>query len=467
MPQTTRKTFREKFLGDKAFYRLVLAVGLPIIIQNGISTFVNMLDNIMVGSLGTEEMSGVSVINQLYFVYMLCIFGGMGGIGIFTAQYFGKNDLEGVRKTFRVKLLLGTFLSLTAAAVFWFFGDPLIMLYLHEDGSSDLQSTLGFARQYLNILILSIPAFCAMQLYNTTQRECSETMLPMKAGIAAVSVNLLFNYLLIYGSLGFPKLGVRGAAIATVLSRYVEAGIVVIRTHMRKNRNPWIIGVYRYFRLPKETFLFLRRGLPLLVNEALWSTGMATLNQCYSTRGIAVFAGLNIALTLNNFLDIVFMTLGNATGIIIGQLLGAGKLEEAKDKDTKMFFFAILVSIASAIVMIGAAFFFPNLYNTSAEAKFAAMQFIIAFACAFPKNAFLQAAYFTLRAGGKTILTFIYDAGAVWAVSIPVALLLSRLTDMSALWIFICVSIADLAKVTLGYIWVKKNIWLNNLVGKN
>ena len=460
------KSFREKYIGDKAFYKLVLSVALPIIIQSGITNFVSMLDNIMVGSLGTEEMSGVSVINQLYFVYMLCIFGGLGGIGIFTAQYFGKGDQEGIRKTFRVKLWMGTVLTIIAALIFWFFGDFLINLYLHEDGTGDLEKTLVFGRQYLNILLLSFPAFMLLQVYTSTLRECSETVLPMKAGIAAVVVNLVFNYLLIYGSLGFPKWGVQGAAVATVMSRYVEAGIVIVWTHTHKKKNPWVQGVYRDLRLPKETFEYLKKGLPLLANETLWSAGQAVLTQCYSTRGIAVFAGLNIALTINNFIDIAFFTLGNSIGIIVGQLLGAGNLEEAKDKDTKMIFFAIAVSIVSAFLMIGVAFFFPNIYNTSPEAKEAAFGFIIAFACVFPKNAFLQSAYFTLRCGGKTVLTFIFDSGSVWLISIPIAFLLSRLTGLSALWIFICVSIADLAKVALGYVWVKKNIWLNNLVGK-
>ena len=331
-----RVSFREKFIGDKQFYKLVLAVALPIIIQNGISNFVSMLDNIMVGSLGTEEMSGVSVINQIYFVYMLCLFGGLGGIGIFTSQYFGKGDFEGIRKTFRAKLYMGLLLTTLAALVFIFFGDFLIKLYLHEDGTGtgDLTKTLEAGRTYLDILLISFPAFFLLQVYISTLRECSETVLPMKAGLAAVAVNLLFNYLLIYGSLGFPKLGVAGAAIATVLSRYVEAGIVIVWTHTHKKRNPWVQGVYRDLRLPKETGEYLKKGLPLLANETLWATGQAVLTQCYSTRGIAVLAGLNIAMTINNFIDIIFFTLGNSIGIIVGQLLGAGKLEEAKDRDT-------------------------------------------------------------------------------------------------------------------------------------
>ena len=462
--------FRKKFIGDKAFYKMVFAIAIPIMVQTGISNFVSMLDNIMVGRIGTEEMSGVSIINQLNFVYMLCIFGGLGGIGIFTAQYFGAGDEEGVRKTFRVKLFMGLALTILGSAIFFFFGSKLIGLYLHEDetGTGDIALTLHYAEQYLRLLMISFPAFFLLQVYTSTLRECGETVLPMKAGLAAVAVNLVGNLLLIYGFLGFPKLGVAGAAIATVASRYVEALIVILWTHTHKERNPWVKGAYRTLYVPiREVKMYLFRGFPLLMNETLWSAGQAVLTQCYSTRGLAVVAGLNIASTLNNFVDMIFITLANTVGIVVGQLLGAGKLEEAKDKDNKLLFLSVAMSFISASVLVAGSFFFPEFYNTSREAKAIAVSFLIAYACVCPKNAFLNSAYFTLRAGGKTIRTLIFDSGSVWFVSIPIAFALSRFTGLSALAIFIIVSIADLSKVVLGYVWVKKNIWLNDLVKKD
>ena len=191
--QTKAKTgFFSRFIGDKAFYKLILGVTVPIMIQNGISNFVSMLDNIMVGQIGTEQMSGVSIVNQLVFIYFLAIFGGMGGIGIFTAQYYGSNDQEGVRATFRAKFVLGLVLTAIAFVVLSVFGKELIGLYLNDSGDgSDLAATLQYAESYLWIIFISFPAFFVLQVYASTLRACGETVLlalgPGKALILAES----------------------------------------------------------------------------------------------------------------------------------------------------------------------------------------------------------------------------------------------------------------------------------------
>lgn len=470
MKTSVFRRFREKYIGDKAFYAFVLAIAVPIIIQNGISSFVSMLDNIMVGRIGTEEMSGVSIVNQLHFVYMLCMFGGLSGIGIFTAQYYGAGDLEGIRKSFRMKFWMGLLLTVLGAVVFLFFGSFLITLYLNDEGNNtagSVENTLHFAEQYLGILLLSFPAFFLIQLYTSTLRECGETVLPMKAGVVAVLLNLIGNFLLIYGHLGLPKLGVRGAAIATVLSRYVEMLMVVIWTHTHQSKEPWVKGLYRTLIVPiKDVGRYLKKGLPLLLNEALWSLAYAVMAQCYSMRGLAVVAGLNIANTLNSFLNIIFITMGSTIGIVVGQLLGAGKLEEAKDKDNKMIFLAVASSLLTALLLIVGSFFFPQFYNTTDEARSIASSFLLVYAAGCPVEAFMNGTYFTLRAGGRTVRTFFFDSVSLWVLSVPIAFVLSRFTNVSAIWIAVAVLFFKLFKVVLGYIWVRKNIWLVDLVGK-
>ena len=218
------RSFFRKFIGDKKFYLMVLSIAVPIMIQNGITNFVSLLDNIMIGRIGTEQMSGAAIVNQLIFVYNLCIFGGVSGAGIFTAQYFGQKDHEGVRQTLRYKLWMAVILTALTIVLFLTAGDSLISMYLKGDGGAkEIQDTLAYGRQYLLIMLLGLPPFMMVQVYASTLRECGETVLPMKAGIVAVLINLAFNYLLIYGKFGFPEMGVRGAAVATVLSRYVEA----------------------------------------------------------------------------------------------------------------------------------------------------------------------------------------------------------------------------------------------------
>ena len=279
---------------------MVLGVAMPIMIQNGITNFVSLLDNIMVGQVGTEQMSGVAIVNQLLFIYNLCIFGGVSGAGIFTAQYFGQGNDEGVRNTFRFKLWIGVILTAAAITIFLGAHEPLIRLYLTGDqGSQDMNATLAYGISYMKVMLVGLPPFLFVQLYASTLRECGETMLPMKAGITAVFVNLVFNYILIYGKFGAPQLGVVGAAVATVLSRYVEMAIVLIRTHGNKEKYRFTKHLYRTIRVPAAlTKQILIKGTPLMLNETFWAGGVAILMQCYSVRGLNVVAAMNISNTI-------------------------------------------------------------------------------------------------------------------------------------------------------------------------
>lgn len=467
MKQAVHKSnLRNKFFGTRDFYQMILAIAVPIMIQNGITNFVSLLDNIMIGQIGTEQMSGVAIVNQLLFVYNLCLFGGVSGAGIFTAQYFGQQNHEGVRQTVRYKIWMVTIVTILTIALFLTRGNELIMLYLKGEGSAEsIAATLSYGKQYLQIMLLGLPPFMMVQVYSSTLRECGHTIVPMKAGIAAVLVNLVFNYLLIYGKFGFPMLGVRGGAIATILSRYVEMAIILIYTHKHSAEHPFAKGLYRTLRVPAQLLRkILIKGTPLLVNETLWAGGMAVLAQCYSVRGLNVVAAQNISSTINNVFNIVFIALGDSVAIVVGQLLGAGKMNEAKDTDRKMITFSVLCCTGVAVVMFLAAPLFPKMYNTTEDARLLACHFIMAGACFMPQNAFLHAAYFTLRSGGKTVITFLFDSAFICLVSVPIAYCLSHFTTLPVIAIFICVQLADLIKCVIGFILVKKGVWLQNIV---
>lgn len=459
-------SIRQKYFGDKAFYKMILTIAIPIMIQNGITNFVSLLDNIMIGRIGTEQMSGVAIVNQLLFVYNLCLFGGVSGAGIFTAQYFGQKNHEGVRQTVRYKIWMVTIVTVFTVLLFLGRGESLIALYLKGEGSAEsIAATLTYGKQYLWIMLIGLPPFMMVQVYSSTLRECGHTIVPMKAGIAAVCVNLVFNYLLIYGKFGFPVLGVEGAAIATILSRYVEMAIILIYTHKHAAEHPFVTGLYRTLKVPGILLKkILIKGTPLLVNETLWAGGMAILAQCYSVRGLNVVAAQNISNTINNVFNIVFIALGDSVAIVVGQLLGAGRMDEAKDTDRKMITFSVLCCTGVAAVMFLAAPLFPLLYNTTDEARLLARYFIMVAACFMPQNAFLHAAYFTLRSGGKTIVTFLFDSAFICLVSVPIAYSLSHFTSLSVIMVFTCVQLADLIKCVIGFILVKKGVWLQNIV---
>lgn len=462
------KRMKTKFIGDKAFYKMVMLIAIPIMVQNGITNFVNLLDNIMVGQVGTTQMSGVAIVNQLIFVYNLCIFGGLSGAGIFTAQYYGQKDEEGVRNTFRFKIWLAVLITAVAIFIFLAGGSRLIQLYLNDGDAASLAATLQYGLEYLKVMLVGLPAFMVVQVYSSTLRECGETVVPMKAGIVAVLVNLVFNYLLIYGKFGFPTLGVVGAAVATAMSRYVEMIFVVGWTHMHKEKNTYMKGLYKTLLIPADlTKKIILKGSPLMLNEAFWSIGMAALAQCYSVRGLDVVAGQNIANTIGNLFNVVFIALGNAVAIVVGQLLGAGKMEEAKDTDNKMIAFSVLCCVGIAILMFLFAPVFPEFYNTGENAKHIATGFIILQAVFMPQNAFLHAAYFTLRSGGKTVITFFFDSVFICVISVPLAFCLSRFTTLPVLVIFTFVQMADWIKCIVGFILVKKGVWLQNIISES
>lgn len=445
---------------------MVLAIAVPIMIQNGITNLVSLLDNVMVGRLGTEAMSGAAIVNQLFFIYNLCVFGCVSGAGIFTAQYYGQNNQEGIRYTFRYKLWMSLLITVVAIMGSVFFGSQMIQLYLQGEGTQEaLTATLHFGKQYLNIILVGLFPFMLTQVYASTLRECGETVLPMKAGACATLVNLVLNYILIYGKFGAPALGVAGAAIATVISRFVEAGIVIYWTHRHKEQNPYIVEMYHSLKVPWDvTKRIFVKGTPLMLNEALWGIAIAALAQCYSVRGLNVVAGMNIAITISNLFNIVYIALGDAIAIIIGRLLGAGRPEEAKDTDNKMIAFSVLCCIGVAVVIALLAPVFPYLYNTSQEARKLATDFILITALFLPQVGFLHASYFTLRSGGKTIVTFFVDSGFIWCVSVTLAFCLSRFTDIPVVTIYFLVNLADALKGILMYYLVKKNVWLQNIV---
>ena len=459
-----------KFIGNRDFYKMVLMIAVPIMIQNGNTNFVSLLDNIMIGQVGTEQMSGVAIVNQLIFVYNLCIFGGVSGAGIFTAQYFGQGNHEGVRQTMRFKLWMVIVLTSLTVMLFLGCGTNLISAYLKGDGSAEsIAATLFHGERYLRIMLVGLPAFAAVQIYSSTLRECGQTMLPMKAGLAAVVVNLLFNYILIYGKFGAPALGVSGAAIATVLSRYVEMLITVLGVHRksRGERAPYsfVIGLYSTLKVPRDlTLKIVRKGSPLLFNETLWAAGMAMLTQCYSVRGLNVVAGLNVSNTINNVFNIVFIALGDSVAIMVGQLLGAGKMKEARDTDNKLIAFSVMCCTCVALVMFVMAPLFPRLYKINDEARVLAKYFIMVTAFFMPQNAFLHATYFTLRSGGKTIITFLFDSVFIWCVSVVIAFVLSRFTGLPVIAVYAMVQLGDIIKCIIGFILVKKGVWLQNIV---
>ncbi|MBE6734499.1 MAG: MATE family efflux transporter [Ruminococcaceae bacterium] len=457
-----------KYIGNKEFYKKVLVITLPILVQQIITNFVSLIDNIMVGQIGTEQMSGVAIVNQLIFVFNVCIFGGISGAGIFTAQFFGKGDHKGVRSTFRAKVIIVLLMTALCIGLFLTLDDELISLYLHQGQDNlDLEATLMYGKEYMKIMLLQLPLFALTQAYAGTLRETGKTVPPMLGGMAAVVTNVVLDYALIFGieALGIPAMGIRGAAVATVVSRFCEFTVVVLWTHFNKAKNKFIEGAYRSFRIPKELMGgILRKGFPLMINEVLWSTGQAVLTGCYATRGLEAVSALNISSTVSNLFFCAFFAFGSAISIIVGQLLGAGELERAKDEDRKLIFTTVVVCVIIGTAMAFLSPLFPQIYNTTDTVKRIATECLFISSVMMPFHGFIHTAYFTLRSGGKTVVTFLFDSVYVWVVLIVAAFTLSRFTNLDVVKMYAIVQSLDILKCVVGYILVKKGVWVNNLV---
>lgn len=463
------RRFQRTFLGDKMFYRTVFALILPIIIQNTVSNLVNLLDNVMVGAVGTMQMSGVAIANQLIFVFSLAIFGAISGAGIYGAQFAGARDWDGLRQSFRFKVLISLGITAVGVIIMALWVRPLISLFLKGEGdAADAAAMLLYGRQYLYIMLWGLLPFALTQSYSGTLRETGETFLPMISSLCAVMVNLTFNYLLIYGKYGFPRLGVQGAAIATVLSRFVEMTIVVLRTHTNREKFFFMQGVYRSFHIGRKLAgHIVTKGMPLLVNELLWSLGMTTLTQIFSTCGLMVMAGLNIASTVTNLFNVFLMSMGTAVAVMVGQALGADDLELARSQTWKLIFFSVCICATLAAALALSAGAIPRIYNTEENVRRLATAFMRTIALYMPFNAICHCSYFAMRSGGKTFITLLFDSVYTWAICVPYAYLMVNFSGLGIFVLYPLCYLTDALKSVIGILIVRTGYWAKNMVGNH
>ena len=343
------------------------------------------------------------------------------------------------------------------------------MLYLNKDDNAELAArSLGFAESYLYIMVIGLVPYTISQCYGSTLREAGQSTVPMAAGVAAVAVNLSLNYVLIFGKLGAPKLGVNGAAVATVISRFVELAVLVAYTFIKRQKCIFILesfkSPYISFSLIGEIF---KKGMPLMLNESLWASGIATVNRFYSQRGLDVVAANNISQTFFNVFSVAFMSVGVAIGILLGHDLGGGKnREKIKTEAFKSIFFSVFISAVIAVVYAVCAIFIPRIYNVSDNARSIATHLMQVTALTMPLDAFAHASYFTLRSGGKVIITLIFDSFFVWGITVTAAAVLINYTSLGIITVYFICQALNIIKCVLGFVFVKRGSWIKNIISE-
>ena len=436
--------------------KLILKFLVPVLLGCVFQQLYNMVDTIIVGKgVGSDALAAVGATGTIVFFILGFMNGLTTGFTVLSSQRYGAGDYEGLRKSVGNAFVLGLIVTVIMTIASLLGMDWLLRIMQTPEDIFDM------SKEYIVIICVGIIFTTLYNLTASILRAVGNSKVPLYFLILSALLNVVLDLFFIM----VLSWGVAGAAIATVLSRYVELGIITVWSHTHTDKVPYIKGVYRTLKIPKElTQQIVAKGLPLILNEALWAFGIAILNQCYSTRGLAAVAGINISSTITNLFNVVFIAMGSALAIIVGQLLGAGKLKEAKETDTKLIFASVASCFVIGTIMAIVAPLFPQLYNTTDEVKELATFFIIFSAFMMPFNAFLHSTYFTLRSGGKTLITFFFDAGFVWIVSIPLAMMLSRLTDMPVRVLYACCTGADLIKVVIGYILVKRGKWVVKIV---
>jgi putative MATE family efflux protein len=446
----------KQFIGDKSFYKTLFSVAVPIVLQQLITTSVQLVDNVMVGKLGEEAIGSVSAVNQLYFVVILITFGALGGAGIFTAQYYGSKDFDKLKQTFRFKLLTGLMLATLSFILFSLFQRPLVMLF------SSNETTIKGAIDYLNIIKWSAFPWILSVAMSNTFREVGVTKPLLYISIVAIFTNAILNFILIFGYLGFPRLGVVGAAYATLIARFVEFFLTFFLVKSRGE--VFNTKLFDLFKINKKLLVsIIIMALPLTLNEALWSSGQTVFVHAYARRGDSAFAATTITGTISQLVFVTFGGIATAVAVMVGNTLGKNDLEKAKDNAKKLIAFAVMFAVGTGFLLFILSFFIVDIYDVTEATKNIARFNIRVNALFIPVYSFNVAIYFTLRSGGDTKSTFMMDAMYMWILPVPVALLLSYFTKLPVTLMYLFVQMLDIPKMMFGLSRYKKGRWVKNL----
>ncbi|MDR2158819.1 MAG: MATE family efflux transporter [Treponema sp.] len=444
---------------DRQFYRNLFAIAVPVMLQNLINAFVNMVDTVMVGRLGTVEIAAVGLGNQVVFLYTLILFGIVSGGSIFTAQFWGKRDLGGIRKNTGFCLLLNLLTALIFSAGAVFFPKGIIGIYSRDP------LVIASGALYLKTLAPAFIPFAVSQVFVLTLRSTGEVKIPMVTTVIALLVNMVLNYLLIFGAGPVPPMGVAGAAAATVAARVVELLILLFLTY-RGRYAP--AGSLRELLAFNGSFVrhFFRICIPVILNEFVWSLGITVQNIIFARTHTGAIAAFNITNTVSQLTWVLFIGLGNGVAVLIGNRIGEGKEAAARDYAARIVRFAPLLAMGTALILIPLSLLLPLIFNVGGDVLKSTGQMFIILALSYPFRAFNMSMVVGIcRAGGDTVFCAVYDVIFMWAVALPLAAAASFLLHAPVRVIYLCVTLEEPFKVILGLWRYRSGKWLHNVIG--
>lgn len=446
----------KSFFGDKAFYKQVTGICLPIMAQQFVTSFVNLIDNVMVGGVGQAALTSVTVANRFYMIASSILFGLCGGAGIFIAQNHGAEKYDRCQKILNINITIGVLIMAAFSSVLFF--NPAWTIHLFSKTPEIVELSLDYVSYAKYTYIpygFSISCMMAM-------RAIGINKIQLKVGIVTVLTNSVLNYIFIYGKLGVPAMGVKGAALATMIARFVEMGIYLIILLRQKHFYKLdIVGLFKLdFSLLKS---MLSKAVPLVGNELFYSLGMSLIFKSYMRSDELLVAAISVVDTVMNLAFIVFGGLSSSIAIFIGGKLGAGKLDEAKGDAKKIITFGVMVSIVLGLMLFLVAPYIHNLYVLSDEAAAAVLLLVRIKSVLMPIYVVNVCTFFVLRAGGDTFSTMLIDSGFLWAAPVLISTLLSIYTGIGLVPLYIIIELLDLVKMFIAFWFLKRGKWVRNL----
>lgn len=439
-------------------YGTLFKIALPIALQNLISSSINMLDTFMIGQLGEGAIAAVGIANQIFFLMALILFGINSGSGVFYSQFFGKKDLISLRKTMGLTFTLGMLVSSIFFLAAFFYPEMLISIYSREE---EIITTGG---KYLKIVSLSYMFTSVSFLLSSSLRSIGIIKPSLINSFISLVINGGLNYVLIFGKLGFPPLGIKGAAIATLTARIVEFFFFALGIYIKKYQ---VFGRFKEYMSYDKKFVkrYFRTTSSVIINEVFWSLGMTMHSIVFARMGIIAMASYNITKSLEGLVYVVFIGLSNAAVVSIGQSIGKGDHGEAMRLGKAIVKSCLVAGVISGVVIIIISKPFLSVYKISEEVKVISrgMIFVYSIMILFRGTATVSLTGI-LRSGGDTSYGMWADILTLWLIAVPLSIIGGIYLGLNPILVYFLAQTDIVAKFFIGIKRLYSASWINNLV---
>ncbi len=446
------------FFRDRDYFSTLVRTALPIAIQSAISSSINLVSIVMIGSMGETAVASVGLANQIFFLLMFLLFGMSSGAAVFTAQLWGKKDVLNIRRV----VGLGLAVSLGGALIFTLIAAfiPEFALGLYTTDAAVIEN----GSHYLRIICFSYFATAITYTYASVLRSTGDVRVPAAVSAGALALDALLNYTLIFGKFGFPQMGIAGAATATAIARVVECVALLIVTYTR--RLPAAASLKEMLgSSPEMRRKFFNTALPVVFNETLWSLGITTYNGIYAHISTMSIAAINISSSIENLAFVIFISISNATSIMIGNRIGAGDEPRAFQIARKSLILQASGAILMGVVIYLTKDLFLNLYNVAEEVRLYAHNIltVVSFVL-WIRISNMTLVVGILRSGGDTRFSLALDIGPLWLIGVPMALVGANVLGWPVHQVYLLVMLEEVAKLLIGIWRFLSKKWIHNLV---